>query len=146
MMPTPDILPHRFPVRLVDRITVFDPGRSLTAVKAVTANEPCYRDLANTAPYPSVLVIESWCQAALVLVLEGREAEPDSVPVLGSMSDVEVLGPVWPGDVLTHEVHLTRSWVGTWIIEGTAHVAGTPVLSVGQAVVAVRDRTVLEDA
>jgi len=66
------VLPHRYPMLLVDRVVEIEPGIRLTARKAVSGNEPWYRDLADDTPatgyaYPPTLLVESWCQAAGLL-------------------------------------------------------------------------------
>ncbi|MGH8880315.1 MAG: 3-hydroxyacyl-ACP dehydratase FabZ family protein, partial [Stackebrandtia sp.] len=69
------LLAHGWPVLLVDRVLALEPGVCLTAVKAVTGSEPCYRDLPRGLPadryaYPVALMLESFGQAAAVLWLQ----------------------------------------------------------------------------
>lgn len=139
-------LPHRFPMLLVDRVTAVAPGDRLTAVKAVSCNEPWYADLGPDTPadgfgYPETLLAESWCQAAGLLatwddptpdVLTGR------VMLFGGMSGVEYHRPVLPGDVVEHHVRLGRSLGDTLIFEGSSTVADEPVLTVERIVMALR--------
>jgi 3-hydroxyacyl-[acyl-carrier-protein] dehydratase len=134
-----DLLPHRFPMLLVDRVLDAEPGVSLTAVKAITVNEPCYADGGDLA-YPEVLVMESWGQAAGVLVLLGEELG-DRVMLFGSMSGVDVHRRVLPGDVLEHRVRIFRALADTVIFEGDCRVAGEPVMTVGRMVMAFRGVT-----
>lgn len=140
------ILPHRHPMLLVDRVTRITPGESLTAVKAVTANEPWYGSLAEDAPseayaYPSVLLIESWCQSAGVLATWDKP-NPDvlegDVMLFGSLSDVALGAPVLPGSVVEHQVRLLRSLGDTLVFEGESSVDGERVLTVGQVLMAMR--------
>ncbi|GAB3237989.1 3-hydroxyacyl-ACP dehydratase FabZ [Glycomyces halotolerans] len=134
------VLPHRYPMLLVDRVTEAEPGRGLTALKAVTGNEPWYAGGEATA-YPTVLLIESWCQAAGVLVARD---EPDpsvldgKVMLFGGMSGVEVRGDAVPGDVLTHRVELLRDLGDTVLCGGDTTVDGRCVLSVDRIVMAMR--------
>ncbi|MFC0602039.1 3-hydroxyacyl-ACP dehydratase FabZ family protein [Streptomyces palmae] len=140
------ILPHRFPMLLVDRVTEMVPGERLTALKAVTVNEPWYQELDDKAPeeayhYPSVLLAESWCQSAGVLAA-WENPNPDvlsgQVMLFGGVSDVEYLHPVRPGDVLEHRVTLSRSFGDTLIFEGESLVGEQVVLRVSRVTMAMR--------
>ncbi|MEV7184257.1 3-hydroxyacyl-ACP dehydratase FabZ family protein [Kitasatospora sp. NPDC058063] len=144
-------LPHRFPMLLVDRVLELEPGRHLTAVKAVTCNEPWYAELGPDTPeegfgYPQSLLVESWCQSAGLLAT-WDDPNPDvltgQVMLFGSMSGVVFHHPVLPGDVLEHRVRISRAVGDTVIFEGESLVAGRPVLTVGSVVVAMRPAEVL---
>lgn len=144
-------LPHRFPMLLVDRVTEVVPGQRLTAVKAVTCNEPWYAALGPDTPpdgyaYPRTLLVESWCQAAGVLatwdepnpdVLDGR------VMLFGSMSKVGFGPAILPGDVVEHHVTVTRQFSDTVIVKGTSRAAGRTVMTVDQVVMTLRPATEL---
>ncbi|WP_063784240.1 3-hydroxyacyl-ACP dehydratase FabZ family protein [Streptomyces sp. SBT349] len=137
-------LPHRFPMLLVDRVLDIVPGERITALKAVTCNEPWYAEMGADAPpesyaYPRMLLTESWCQSAGVLatwtspgLLDGR------VMLFGGISDVVHLRPVLPGDVVRHEARVTRDLGDTVLIEGESLVADEPVMTVARASLAFR--------
>jgi 3-hydroxyacyl-[acyl-carrier-protein] dehydratase len=134
------LLPHRYPMLLVDRVLDAAPGQHLTAVKAISVNEPWYAEGGDPA-YPPVLVIESWGQAAGVLALlgdSGKDVLDGRVMLFGSMSGVDIHRPVFPGDVLEHHVRVFRALGETVIFEGDCVVAGQPVLTVGRMVMAFR--------
>ncbi|WP_336246734.1 beta-hydroxyacyl-ACP dehydratase [Streptomyces cupreus] len=140
------VIPHRHPVLLLDRVTDVVPGRSLTAVKAVTCNEPWYAAVDDTARpweyrYPPTLLVESWCQAAAFLVGWARP-NPDVLSgevMLGvGISGVRFGGPVFPGAVLRHHVRLRRAVTGAAICEGETAVGARTVLSVADFVLALR--------
>ena len=140
------ILPHRYPMLLVDRVVEIVAGERVRARKAVTANEPWYGALPDGATvaehaYPPVLLVESWCQAAGVLAAHDAP-NPDvcegDVMLFGSVADARFLRPVLPGDLLEHEVRLVRSVGDTVIFEGETRVDGEVVLEVGRAVMAMR--------
>lgn len=138
-----DLLPHRFPMLLVDRVLDVEPGVSVTAAKAITVNEPCYAEVRaddSDLAYPEVLMMESWGQAAGVLVLLGEDLG-DRVMLFGSMSGVDVHRRVFPGDVLEHRVRIFRALADTVIFEGDCRVAGEPVMTVGRMVMAFRGVT-----
>ncbi|TQM78408.1 3-hydroxyacyl-[acyl-carrier-protein] dehydratase [Saccharothrix saharensis] len=142
------ILPHRHPVLLVDRVVEVVPGKSLTAVKAVSVNEPCYTDLAPGDPvdYPSTLLVESWCQAAVLLA---RWGEPDpaattgAVVLFGAIADVGFHHPVTPGCVVRHEVRLLSAAGPTTVFGGRSVVDEQVVMTVGRVVTTSRAATEL---
>lgn len=140
------ILPHRYPMLLVDRVTELVPDVRLSAVKAVTGNEPWYRAMpehvhARDLGYPPVLLIESWCQAAAVLAAWGNP-NPDvvagQVMLFGGMSNVALHGCVLPGDLVEHDVRLVRTLRDTLFFEGRSRVGERPVLDVGRIVMTMR--------
>ena len=147
------LLPHRYPILLVDRVVEIEPGSRIVTLKAVTVNEPWYQGLPDDTPdagyaYPTALLIEAWCQAAALLSGWEMSAEDTAgkVALFGSMSGIEVTGSVLPGDVVRNEVVLTRSMGDTWIFEGTATVDGAPRLAVGSVMTALRPAAVLDGA
>jgi len=146
-------IPHRHPIQLVDRVLEIVPDQRIVTVKAVSGNEPCYVSVPDGATeadhaYPAALLIESWCQSAALLSAWSRPADElaDSVALFGGMSEVEVLAPVWPGDVVRHEVRVTRVVGETWIFEGAATVGDVPVLAVARVMTTLRPAWVLSGA
>ena len=143
-------LPHRYPILLVDRVVEVVPGERISTLKAVTVNEPWYRDVPENTDdaafaYPTALLIESWCQSAALLAgwdLSAADTE-GRVALFGGMTDLVVTGSVWPGDVVRNEVQLTRSLGDTWIFGGSATVDGAPRLTVGTVLTALRPAAVL---
>ncbi|MGW3040425.1 3-hydroxyacyl-ACP dehydratase FabZ family protein [Kitasatospora sp. NPDC001159] len=137
------VLPHRFPILLVDRVLELVPGERITAVKAVSCNEPWYRAAADDEDfaYPQVLLMESWCQAAGLLAT-WEDPNPDvmagRVMLFGGVSGVEYHRPVLPGDLLEHRAVIVRALSDTLIITGRSLVDGEPVLTVESAVLTFR--------
>ena len=137
------IIPHRYPILLVDRVLEVRPGRELTAIKAITVNEPHYRDIgAGDHAYPVPLLIESWAQAAVLLAV-WEQPNPDvlagKIELAGAIKDLTVGVPVHPGEVLRHRVRLVRGVGDTAILAGETDADGGRVLTVGHFVVALRD-------
>ncbi|ASU81250.1 hypothetical protein CDG81_18325 [Actinopolyspora erythraea] len=137
------LLPHRYPMLLVDRVVEAVPGERLVARKAVTVNEPCYADVADdTDPrYPASLLVESWGQSAALLAALGGERAGgfgDKVLLFGSMAGAEFHGDVHPGDVLEHHVSLSREAGDTLLFEGHTEVSGNRVFELERAVLALR--------
>ncbi|GGS36179.1 3-hydroxyacyl-ACP dehydratase FabZ family protein [Actinokineospora fastidiosa] len=145
------VLPHRYPMLLVDAVTELVPGERLTARKAVTANEPWYADLpddlrAEQLAYPQVLLVESWCQAAGVLAT-WESPNPDvltgTVMLFGGISGIEFHRPVMPGDVVEHHVEVFRALTDTVMFTGRSTVDGEAALTVSRIVMAFRPASVL---
>ncbi|MFI6096981.1 3-hydroxyacyl-ACP dehydratase FabZ family protein [Lentzea sp. NPDC051213] len=136
------LLPHRYPMLLVDRVTELVAGSRITAIKAVTCNEPWYARLTNDDDhgYPEMLLVESWMQAAglLILLAPGRSTTPGEVMLAGRLSGVEFHRQVLPGDVLRHDVRMVKDLAHTVMVEGECTVDGAPVLTVSRALLAFR--------
>ncbi|NEB42193.1 beta-hydroxyacyl-ACP dehydratase [Streptomyces sp. SID14515] len=134
------LLPHRHPMLLVDRITALRPGERITAVKAVTHNEPWYaasgpgQDLA----YPASLLVESWGQSAGLLASAAAPEAREQVMLFGSVANAVFHRPVLPGDLVEHRITLTRSLGDSVIFEGESRTSAGPAMSVGQMVMAFR--------
>ena len=139
------VIPHRYPVLLVDRVDEVVPGERLVARKAVTAAEGCYRTATSPA-YPLSLLLESWAQAAVLLAC-WEAPNPDvlagKVERATGITGVRVGDPVLPGDVLVHRVVLVRAVDDAVVLAGTSEVEGREVLSVSAFTAALRDSSVL---
>jgi 3-hydroxyacyl-[acyl-carrier-protein] dehydratase len=139
-------LPHRYPMLLVDRVAEVVPGERLTAFKAVTASEPWFRTVpltgsdakCPTTPFPTVLLMESLCQAAALLAVWDTAERSSKTMLLGSISDVTVHQPVEPGSVIEHRVRVSRDLGDSFLLAGESYVGGDLVLRVGQVLIALR--------
>ncbi|MFH8370230.1 3-hydroxyacyl-ACP dehydratase FabZ family protein [Streptomyces sp. NPDC018031] len=148
------MLPHRYPMLLVDRITELVPGERARGLKAVTVNEPWYAHVPDDAGpedyhYPSPILLESWCHVAGYLV--GRDSpNPDVLTgqamLLGGVADIEFLRPVLPGDVVEHRVTLSRVVGETFVFEGDSTVGDEPAMTVGRLVMTMRPASELPQA
>jgi 3-hydroxymyristoyl/3-hydroxydecanoyl-(acyl carrier protein) dehydratase len=132
-----ELIPHRPPVLLLDRVDSLVPGTSLTATRALRSDEPWCQD--GDRPYPAVLLLESWCQAAGVLTVHGAPAAgAGRVLLLGSMQGVELVCPVFPGEVVEHRVRMSQTTGDAAVLTGESFVDGRMVLRVRRIVVALR--------
>ena len=142
------ILPHRWPMLLVDRVVAVGPV-SLVAEKAISVQDWVYRDGATTRAYPWALVVESWCQSAGVLAVWHRP-NPDvltgDVMLFGGIADIDLGEPAHAGDVLTHHVRLERDLGDVVMMSGWTTVGGRTVLTVGRITMAMRPAHVLRPA
>lgn len=103
-------LPHRYPFLMVDRVRNIELGRSISAIKNVTMNEPHFSGHFPENPVmPGVLVLEAIAQAGCILAFEtwGTEESPDWLYMTG-MDDVRFRKKVRPGDRLDLEVEIIR--------------------------------------
>jgi len=139
------VLPHRYPMLLVDAVRSIEPGESIVAVKNVTGTEPCYADLSETAEsvgyaYPRSLIIESFGQAAsIIYMIRDQEApELDTVMLFGSARSCRFHSDVFPGDTMEHRARLLRKLSDAAIFTGEVWVEDRKVVEVGQFIVALR--------
>ncbi len=125
-----NLLPHRYPFLLVDRVVAYEKGKSLTALKNITVNEPQFQGHFPVAPiFPGVLIIEALAQACglLAFVTAGRPLGDGNVFYLVGVDGVRFKRPVVPGDQLFLHVELRRSSRGVWKFATRAEVDGTLV-------------------
>ncbi len=123
------ILPHRYPFLLVDRVVELDPGRRILAYKNVTMNEKFFEGHFPDHPVmPGVLVIEAIAQAGALLAheTEGFGCEGKVIYLMG-LDEVRFRQPVRPGDKLDIEVELLRHKGKIWKERGLASVDGQKV-------------------
>lgn len=103
------ILPHRYPMVLVDRVLEMEPDRRAVGIKNVTINEPFFQGHYPAQPLmPGVLIVEAMCQLA-ALMLSQKLERIGKVGVLLSMDHVKLRKPVVPGDQLVIEVDALRT-------------------------------------
>jgi 3-hydroxyacyl-[acyl-carrier-protein] dehydratase len=143
------LLPHRFPMLLVDAVLAATPGESVVATKAVTVNEPCYAAGGPDTGYPPTLLVESWCQAAALLACLDAP-NPDvltgQVALFGGISGLRFGAPIHPGSLVVHRARLVKLFDRAAVLTGTAEVAGRTVLEVDNVTIAFRDAAALAPA
>lgn len=119
------LLPHRYPFLMVDRVLEIVPGKSLTAIKNVTANEPQFPGhFPGRAIMPGVLMVEAMAQAAGILAFKTDNIVPDenSTYFLVGIDKTRFKRPVVPGDQLRLEIKLKRSKRSIWVFDCQAFV------------------------
>lgn len=122
-----NILPHRYPFLLLDRVEEFVSGDSLVALKNVTINEPFFVGHFPGHPVmPGVLIIEAMAQAAALLAFKslGHGKPEGSVVYFVGIDGARFKRPVTPGDQLLIEVRIVRSLKGIWKFQAVAKVDG----------------------
>ena len=124
-----EMIPHRYPFLMIDRVIGVEPDVSAIGVKNVTINEPFFPGHFPRQPVmPGVLIIEAMAQTAAVLVVEtlGEESEGKLVYFM-SVDNARFRKPVTPGDTLHIHVYKERNRRNVWKFKGEAKVDGTLV-------------------
>ncbi len=122
-----EMIPHRYPFLMIDKLINVIPGASAVGVKNVTIGEPYFQGHFPSHPVmPGVLIIEAMAQTAAVLVIEtlGVEAEGRLVYFL-SVDAARFRKPVLPGDTL--QIHVTKQYNrgNVWKFKAEARVGDT---------------------
>ena len=121
------ILPHRYPMLLVDRIVEFEAER-IVGIKNVTANEPFFSGHFPDFPVmPGVLIVEAMAQTAGVLVLKSIEDRASKLVLLVSIEYAKFRRPVVPGDQLRMELIMLKRKASVAKMSGKATVDGVLV-------------------
>lgn len=103
------LLPHRFPMLLVDRVIELDPGKRIVGIKSVTMNEPFFQGHFPGRPVlPGVLQLESMAQTGAIMLMLNEEAGSKRVPFFMSMDKVKFRRAVEPGETLRIEIDVLR--------------------------------------
>ena len=122
-----EVLPHRYPFLLVDRIEELETER-VVGIKNVTVNEPFFAGHFPDYPVmPGVLIIEAMAQVAGVLVLNSIPDRHTKLVLLASIEEAKFRKPVRPGDQLRIEMKLSKRKANIAKMHGTATVNGVVV-------------------
>lgn len=120
------MIPHRYPILLVDRVLELVPGESAVGLKNVTMNEPHFQGhFPNFPVMPGVLIVEAMAQTAAIVVVQalGKDAEGKVVYFM-TIDDAKFRVPVVPGDSLHIHVTKIQSRANVWKFKGEAKVDG----------------------
>lgn len=122
------LLPHRYPMLLIDRILEIDPGKRIVGLKNVSANEQFFQGHFPGAPVmPGVLIIEAMAQCSAVLFLRDIPDRATKLFLFGGVDKARFRKPVVPGDQLIIECEMLQRRAGTLRMKGTARVDGAVV-------------------
>lgn len=117
-----DIIPHRYPFLLVDKVLIEEIGVKGIGYKNVTMNEPHFQGhFPNLPVMPGVLIVESMAQVGAVILLSSEKYK-GKIPYFAGINKVRFKRKVVPGDTLRMEVELTRVRGSVGIGEGKAYV------------------------
>ena len=126
-----ELLPHRYPFLMIDRVTNYDEGKTLTAIKNVSVNEPQFTGHFPRMPvFPGVLILEAMAQATGLLAFKtfGAPAE-NELYYFASIDKAKFRKPVVPGDQMILEVEFIKERRGIALFHGIAKVDGDTVCS-----------------
>ena len=123
-----EILPHRYPFLLVDRITELTVGEHIEAYKNVSISEPVFQGHFPGHPiYPGVMIIEGMAQAGGVLAFKSmdgvtKEDIQNKVVYFMSIDKAKFRAPVTPGDQLVYKINVIKNKGAVWQLDAKAYV------------------------
>jgi 3-hydroxyacyl-[acyl-carrier-protein] dehydratase len=136
------LLPHRYPLLMVDRVVALEPGRSVTAIKSVTANEPQFTGHFPGRPImPGVLIVEALAQAAGIAVLALPEYR-GKFALFAGIDDCRFRRTVLPGDQLRLEVTIEKLQRMFGRARGVATVDGEIAAEATLSIIIPRDQSI----
>ena len=122
-----EIIPHRYPMLLVDRIEELEEGKRVVATKTVTINEPFFQGHFPHEPVmPGVLIVEAMAQAGAVALLSLPDFRGKTA-YFGGLDKAKFRKKVTPGDTLILEVEILKVKSAAGIGKGIAYVDGKKV-------------------
>ena len=134
------ILPHRFPFLMIDRVEEVEPGERAVAVKCVTVNEPHFQGhFPQTPIMPGVLIAEAFAQTAGIVALSAHEDLAGKAVFLLGLDKVRFRKPVRPGDRLIITAEKQAVSRGIWTFKVVATVDGVKVADGGVMATVAKD-------
>ncbi len=117
------IIPHRYPMLLIDRIIEIEPMKKIVALKNVTMNEQVFQGHFPGAPvYPGVYIIEAMAQAGAVLLFREVPDRESKLMFFTGIEEAKFRRPVVPGDQLRLEVTVLKYKMGYAKLRAEAYV------------------------
>ena len=122
-----EIIPHRFPFLLVDRVTEVNNGENLIGFKNVSIGEQVFQGHFPGHPiYPGVMILEGLAQAGGILAFKSmdmtKEEAAQKVVYFMSIDNAKFRAPVRPGDRLEYRVSVIKNKGAIWMLDGKAYV------------------------
>lgn len=122
------LIPHRYPMLLIDRVEDIRLGESAVGIKNVSMNEWYFQGHFPGKPIlPGVLTVEAMAQTAAVLVMKTLDVKEDHLVYFMSFEEAKFRKPVVPGDVLRLKVTKDKSRGPVWKFKGEAMVGDSLV-------------------
>jgi len=123
-----EILPHRYPFLLLDRVTDLKPKERIEGYKNISISEPVFQGHFPDHPiYPGVMIIEGMAQAGGVLAFKSmdgvsKEEIQKKVVYFMSIDKAKFRAPVTPGDKLVYRINVIRNKGAVWQLDAKAYV------------------------
>lgn len=136
-------LPHRYPFLLIDRVLEMEMGKSITAIKNVSINEPFFPGHFPDSPVmPGVMILEAMAQAAALLSFKTENFAPSEVGIVyfAGIDGARFKKPVIPGDQLIIHIDIVRRVRGIWKYKARADVDGALVAE-AELMATLRDKS-----
>ena len=127
VMEIQEILPHRYPFLLVDRVMSLDVGENIVSFKNISISEPVFEGHFPGHPiYPGVMILEGLAQAGGLLAFQSmgltKEEVKNKVVYFMSIDKAKFRKPVRPGDRLEYRVSVIKRKGSIWMLDGKAYV------------------------
>lgn len=136
-----EMIPHRYPFLLIDKVIDAIPGRSGTGIKNVTINEPFFQGHFPGHPImPGVLIVEAMAQTAGVLVMAELTDAKDALVYFMSVENARFRKPVVPGDCVHIHVERIQNRGDVWKFKGKAVADGVTKAEAVFAAMIVRQK------
>lgn len=138
-----EIMPHRYPFLLVDKIIEMEIDKRIVGIKNVTYNEPFFNGhFPNKRVMPGVLIVEAMAQCGFILLLNTLDDPQSKMAYFASIEKVKFRKPVVPGDQLVFEMYLLSYKRGICKIAGKAYknFIGGEVACEGEFMAAIIDK------
>lgn len=125
------LIPHRYPMLLIDRVLDYEPGKWLHGIKNVTFNEPVFQGhFPEYSIFPGVLILEAMAQATGVLGFKtNQDKAGKELYLFASIDNAKFKKPVVPGDTMHLHVEFIKERRGMWKFYCEAKVDGKVVCS-----------------
>jgi UDP-3-O-[3-hydroxymyristoyl] N-acetylglucosamine deacetylase/3-hydroxyacyl-[acyl-carrier-protein] dehydratase len=135
-----EIMPHRYPMLLVDRILELEEGKRVVGIKNVTINEPFFAGHFPGHPImPAVLIVEAMAQTGGVLLLSMVEHPKEKLVYFMAIDKAKFRKPVMPGDQVRFELELVKLKMSTCKMKGKAYV-GEDLVAEAELMSVLKDR------
>ncbi len=127
VMEIQDIIPHRYPFLLLDRVTELNPKETIIGYKNVTIGDNVFQGHFPGHPiYPGVMILEGMAQAGGILAFKSidmtKEEAENKVVYFMSIDKAKFRAPVRPGDRLEYRVSVVKQKGSVWMLDGKAYV------------------------
>ncbi len=122
-----NLLPHRYPFLMIDKVVSLEKGKSITAIKNTTINEPFFQGhFPNYPVMPGVLILEALAQAGGILAYKTEEADDlrDKLTYFMGIDKARFRKPILPGYTIFLKVELIKKKQFVWVFAGRAEVEG----------------------